>query len=185
MINLPFILETNLERTIAESPEWQLGAVWGKPRSGHREGAVMYHIADVLANIDRQVLTDDERRELRLIALVHDTCKYRVNEHKPKIGINHHAVMARQFAECYINDTTLLEIIELHDEAYYCWRIGYYKGKWRLAEENMDLLLARLGSSLSLYAHFFFADSDTDSKNPEPINWFRQFLLRKGFSFSE
>lgn len=185
MINLPFTLETTLEHTIAESPEWQLGVAWGEPRSGHLEGAVMYHIADVLANIDRQKVTDDERQELRLIALLHDTFKYRVNERQPKVGINHHAFMARQFAECYITDTTLLEIIELHDEAYHCWRLGHYRGKWQFAEERMDLLIARLGSSMPLYAHFFFADSDTESKNPEPINWFRQFLQRKGFSVSE
>jgi hypothetical protein len=186
MINLPFTLETTLERIIAESPEWQLGVVWGEPRSGHLEGAVMYHIADVLANIDKQKLTDDERRELRLIALMHDTFKYQVDEHKPKIGMNRHGFIARQFAERYIADPALLEVIELHDEAYYSWRLGHYRGKWQVAEEHVDLLLDRLGSSLPLYVHFFFADSDTDSKNPEPISWFGQLLQRKGkvFSFS-
>ncbi len=54
MTELPFELETDLEKQIAADPEWQEGIDWGKPRTGHLEGPVKYHIADVLANIDRQ-----------------------------------------------------------------------------------------------------------------------------------
>lgn len=179
MINLPFTLETDLERRIAENREWQRGVAWGKPRRGHLEGAVMYHIADVLANIDRQQTTADERRDLRLIALIHDTFKYQVNEYKPKMGENHHAFIARKFAENYIYDTALLEIIERHDEVYHCWRLGHYKGHWQLAEEHVDWLIKELGTSFPLYIRFFFADSMTDSKNPEPMDWIGQLLQRK------
>jgi hypothetical protein len=180
MINLPFTLETTLERSIAENREWQRGVEWGEPRSGHLEGAVMYHIADVLANIDRQKITADERRDLRLIALIHDTFKYRVDEHKLKVGRNHHAFIARQFAEQYISNPGLLDIIERHDEVYHCWRLGHYKGRWHYAEAHVDLLIDKLGAYFPLYIRFFFADSTTDSKNPEPMNWMRQLLLRKG-----
>lgn len=184
MINLPFTLETALERTIAENREWQLGVAWGEPRSGHLEGAVMYHIADVLENIDRQQITDDERRDLRLVALIHDTFKYRVDEYKPKVGKNHHAFIARKFAENYIRHTALLDIIERHDEVYHCWRLGYYKGRWQFAEEHVDRLIDILGASFPLYIHFFFADSTTDSKNPEPMNWIRHYLEHKGIVIS-
>jgi hypothetical protein len=183
MINLPFTLETVLERMIAENRAWQIGVAWGEPRSGHLEGAVMYHIADVLANIDRQKTTDEERRDLRLIALLHDTFKYQVDEHKPKVGKNHHAFIARQFAENYIHNSVLLDIIEWHDEVYHCWRVGHYKGRWQYAEERVDLLIDRLGASFPLYVRFFFADSTTESKNPEPMNWLWQLLLCRGISF--
>ncbi len=184
-MELPFKLENEQERAIAADPEWQKGVVWGKPRTGHLEGAIMYHIADVLANIERQCVncpSPEERRKLRLIALVHDTFKYKVDESKPKIHSNHHAFIARQFAERYIHDPALLEIIELHDEAYNSWRLGAYKGKWKHAEERIDLLLKRIGPSLPLYVRFFHADSETKSKNPAPVVWFEQDLLRRGYT---
>lgn len=184
-MEIPVTLETALERKIAGDPEWQAGVVWGEPRAGHMEGAVMYHIQDVLANIDLQAPTDQDRQQLRLVALLHDTFKYRVDEHRLKIGTNHHAYIARQFAERYIIDTALLTIIETHDEAYHCWRLGHYKGKWQHAEERIDQLITKLGDAFPLYVRFFFADSDTDSKNPEPMSWFQQLLRRRGFAIPQ
>ena len=180
MIELPFSLEGALERQIAADPEWQQGVVWGKPRTGHLEGPVKYHIADLLANIERLYLDPDSRRKLRLIALIHDSFKYRVDETRPKIGNNHHAHIARHFAERYIADPEILLIIETHDEAYNSWRLGFYKNRWHHAEERADQLLKRLGPSLPLYVHFFHVDSDTESKDPAPVSWFEQFLARRG-----
>ncbi|QBD79235.1 HD domain-containing protein [Ktedonosporobacter rubrisoli] len=181
-MELPFSLETALEKTIAADPEWQKGVVWGKPRAGHLEGAIKFHIADVLANLDQQCLTAEERRDLRLIALIHDTFKYRVDESKPKMGTNHHAYIARKFAERYIHNPMLLELIQLHDEAYNSWRLGAFKDRWDLAEERIDNLLEQIGSALPLYVHFFLADSATSSKNPAPVLWFEHLLERKGYT---
>lgn len=182
-MNLPFVLETDLERCIAADPAWQLGLDWGKPRFGHMEGPIKYHIAEVLANIDRQCTTPDERRILRLVALIHDTFKYRVDESRPKIGTNHHAYIARKFAECYISDPVLLDLIELHDEAYNSWRLGAYRDRWHHAEERVNTLLQRIGASLPLYVRFFHADSETDSKDQAPVVWFEQFLKVRGLAF--
>ena len=90
----------------------------------------MHHIADVLANVERQATSPEERRALRLIALIHDTFKYRVDQSRPKTGPNHHAAIARAFAERYIDDPALLDIIELHDEAYNSWLAGARNGRW-------------------------------------------------------
>jgi hypothetical protein len=180
---LPFTLENDLEREIASDPEWQEGVEWGEPRFGHWEGPVKYHIVDVLSNIETisHLESDtEERRKLRLIALIHDAFKYQVDETKPKIGTNHHAHIARRFAERYIDDPEILLIIETHDEAYNSWRLGHYKQRWQHAEERADHLLERLGPSLPLYVRFFYADSDTESKNPEPVAWFEQYLVRRG-----
>jgi hypothetical protein len=181
-MELPFKLETALEKEIATDPVWQKGVIWGKPRFGHLEGPVMYHIADVLANIDKQEIGPAERRALRLVALVHDTLKYRVDESRPKIGHNHHAYLARQFAERYIHDPVLLELIELHDEAYNSWRLFAYKGKQEHAEERLARLLQRIGPALPLYVRFFYADSATESKNQDPVIWFQQYLQRHGYA---
>jgi HD domain len=179
-MELTFPLETELEARICADEDWTEGAEWGKPRPGHSEGLVMYHIADVLANIDRIATTPEERRNLRLIALIHDSFKYRVDPSKPKTGANHHAFIARKFAERYIDDPALLEIIELHDEAYNSWRSGASKGKWEQAEERASRLVVRLGPSLPLYMRFFRADNATDSKEDDSLVWFEQFLRREG-----
>ncbi len=183
MEELPFTLENDLERKIAADPEWQRGVDWGKPRTGHLEGPVKYHIADVLRNIDASEPSQGDpeaRRKLRLIALIHDSFKYRVDETRPKIGNNHHAHIARHFAERYITDPEILLIIETHDEAYNIWRLGYYKNRWKHAEERADQLLKHLGPSLPLYVRFFYADSDTESKNPAPVAWFEHYLASRG-----
>ena len=180
-MELPFTLETDLERQIASDPEWQTGVVWGTPRYGHMEGQIQYHIADVLRNIDQQCPPPDERTLLRLIALVHDTFKYRVDETRPKIGTNHHAYIARKFAERYIHDEKILDLIELHDEAYNSWRLGAYKGKWQHAEERINTLLHKLGPMVPLYVRFFHADSKTESKDQRPVQWFEQILQARGF----
>jgi len=172
--------ETDLEKRICMDPEWKKGALWGKPRPGHSEGQVISHIAEVLANIDRLASSDEERRDLRFIALIHDTFKYRVDPTKPKVGENHHAKIARRFADRYLDDMVLLEIIELHDEAFNSWRLGALKGRWSEAEARADRLIARLGKSLPLYVRFFRADNQTVSKEQDSLDWFEQLLRKKG-----
>ena len=54
-MELPFTIETELEARICADAAWKKGAVWGNPRPGHSEGIVMYHIAEVLANVECQV----------------------------------------------------------------------------------------------------------------------------------
>lgn len=181
-MDLPFQLETELEEQICADDAWQQGALWGIPRSGHREGQVRYHIAEVLANVDRLARTDEERCALRLMALIHDSFKYRVDPSKPRRGTNHHAVLARRFAERYLDDPAILEVLELHDEAFNSWRMGALKGRWNEAEARVTRLVARLGTSLPLYLLFFRADSQTGSKERDSLIWFEQFLQRQGIA---
>jgi hypothetical protein len=177
---LPFQPETPLEARICSDPEWQAGAAWGEPRPGHQEGAVMHHIADVLANVERQATSPEERRALRLIALIHDTFKYRVDQSQPKTGPNHHAAIARAFAERYLDDPALLDIIELHDEAYNSWLAGARNGRWPRAEERARRLVDRLGPNLALYARFYRCDNRTASKEQDSVVWFEDWLARNG-----
>ena len=116
-MELPFSTESDLEARIVADPAWQEGARWGEPRPGHPEGSVASHIAEVVTNVDRHAIDQDDRARLRLVALVHDTFKYQVDQSKPKSGDNHHAMLARRFAEGYVEDPELLDVIELHDEA--------------------------------------------------------------------
>lgn len=179
-VGLPFTLETALERRIAADPVWRAGVAWGRPRPGHHEGAVANHIADVLTNVEGEASTAEERGALRLVALIHDSLKYQVDAARPKVGPNHHATLARHFAERYIPDATLLDLIELHDEAYHSWRAGAIFGNWAAAEARARALLARLGDAWPLYLHFYRADNNTPSKHREPVRWFEDFLRAQG-----
>lgn len=165
---------TELERTVMADPEWQEGAAWGAPRPGHPEGSVAAHVEEVLSNIDDEALDALDRERLRFVALVHDTFKYRVHRERPRSGDNHHAVIARRFAERYTHDDELLELIELHDEAYNAWMNGHRRGDWPAAEARARRLLERLGRSRSLYLRFYRADARTGNKSSEPLEWFEQ-----------
>ena len=78
--------ETPLEEEICADPAWRAGVAWGEPRSGHPEGTVIAHIADVLVNVERVATGAADRERLRLAAIVHDACKREVDRSRPKTG---------------------------------------------------------------------------------------------------
>ena len=156
--------ETELERRILADPDWQEGAAWGKPRRGHPEGTVAAHVEEVLENVDRLAVDAEDRARLRLIAIVHDNFKHRVNHLLPFGGRNDHAALARKFAERYIDDEGVLEVIELHDEAYRAWR--------RRDEHRAHRLIDRLGPHLGLFRRFHRCDNETGDKTADDRVWF-------------
>ena len=164
--------ETEVERRIVSDPEWQEGAAWGSPRPGHPEGSVSAHIEEVLVNINRVALDETDRERLRFVALIHDTFKHRVDRDRPRQGENHHATIARRFAERYTDDPELLEVIELHDEAFNAWAKGDRSDAWEPAEARACRLLDRLGPSTAFYVRFYRADNETGSKDQAPLEWF-------------
>ena len=113
--------ETDMELTLVSHPEVIQGLLWGEPRYGHPEGKVLYHIPEIFDNIDRVYppLSIADRETLRLITILHDTFKYIEDKNFPRDWTRHHSILARLFSENYIDDSTILDIIELHDEAYF------------------------------------------------------------------
>jgi len=165
--------ETELENRIINDKDFIEGVMWGKPRNGHPEGQVIYHIGNVLKNVDKYS-TSKNRDVLRLIAIIHDSFKYKVDIKKPKSGENHHAMIARRFAEKYIQDKEILEIIELHDEAYNSWCKGYRDNNWHKAETRAVQLINRLGNSINLYLKFYRCDNEAGGKDGADYVWFSE-----------
>jgi hypothetical protein len=172
-----FVPETELERRLVADPELLAGLAWGTPRAGHPEGAVGAHVRDLLATIDRDGRSGRRREELRFLTLVHDSFKYRVHEWRPKVGGNHHAARARRFAERYTDDERLLSTLELHDRPYNLWRKMQRKGK--LDEAAFEEMLRRIPDP-GLFMDFIELDGSTEGKNPEPLQWLREELRRRG-----
>ena len=167
--------ETALEGYLLEQPEVKRGMAWGVPRFGHPEGAVYRHVAEVLANVDRLAdLTPRDRRDLRLVTILHDTFKYAEDKSEPRDWTRHHGVLARRFAEPLVPQRRVLELIEWHDEAYYCWRLAALYKRPSRSRQRLDALLARFASDLPLYLRFFVCDTRTGDKNLAPIAWFRR-----------
>jgi HD domain-containing protein len=169
--------ETDLERTLLEDPVLLRGLAWGKPRRGHPEGTVGAHVADLLETIDRWGETGERREELRFIALVHDSLKYRVNNWLPRAGENHHATRARRFAERYTGDERLLAAIEQHDRPYNIWRKARRKG--HTDDHAINQMIDRI-PDLDLFLRFVELDGSTEGKNHEPIRWLKAELAQRG-----
>jgi len=171
-----FVPETELERAVAEDPELLAGLAWGKPRAGHPEGTVGAHVGDLLATVDGGDFPPETRVQLRFLALVHDSFKYRVHEWRRKTGENHHATRARRFAERFTNDERLLATIQYHDGPYAIWRKLKRRGK--LDEERFARMMEAVPDP-ELFLLFIELDGSTEGKNPEPIEWFRNELQRR------
>lgn len=170
--------ETELEKRVVADPEFVIGAGYGKPRKGHPEGQVVYHIREVLDNVEKYS-NEENRADLRLIALIHDTFKFKVDQTKQKSGENHHAMIARRFAEKFPQiPNYILDIIELHDEAYNSWQQGGRKGNWYQAEERGKKLIKRLGENIDLYLVFYQCDNETGDKDQDNCNWFTDLVAK-------
>ncbi len=166
--------ENGREIAICEDPEFEQGVLYGKKRKGHPEGQVIYHIKEVLENIDKYYKDDDEREELRLIAILHDSFKHKVDQTKPKVGENHHGTIAERFALNYCHNTRVLNVIQQHDEAYNAWQKGGRHNDWFGAEKRAEKLINKLNafSSLNLYLKFYRCDNETGDKSRDNYEWF-------------
>ncbi|MFZ2897297.1 MAG: hypothetical protein WA004_01670 [Saprospiraceae bacterium] len=171
--------ETELEETLLRLPEFRFGLMWGEPRFGHPEGKVILHVREVMDNIDRLDIAPAHRLRLRLVALVHDTFKYLEDKSSPRDWSRHHAPIARRFLEAYTDDQGVLDVIELHDEAYYAWRAIHLYRNIEEGESRFQRLLHRLGDNRDLYFHFFKCDTETGDKNQAPLRWVERVVGMK------
>lgn len=168
--------ETPLEEALAHDAELLAGWGWGQPRRGHPEGAVGAHVGHLLQTLETWQEPEPTRSELRFIALVHDSLKYRVRNTLPKTGENHHAMRARRLAERHTSDGRILATIELHDRPYSLWRRMRRTG--RPQDDALDEMLARVPDP-GLFVRFVELDGSTVGKRPEPVAWLTAELERR------
>lgn len=173
--------ETDMELTLVSHPEVIQGLLWGEPRYGHPEGKVLYHVPEIFDNIDRVTppLSITDREKLRLITLLHDTFKYIEDKNFPRDWTRHHSILARLFSENYIDDAVVLDIIELHDEAYYCWRLEVLEDELEQASARLDMLFDRIANCMQLYYIFFKCDTATGDKTQAPVKWFEKKIAHR------
>ena len=168
------IPETALEKSFFEDDDFILGLMWGKPRKGHPEGEVYKHIIHVFDNIEKLNLSSEDRQKLRIVALVHDSFKFKEVIDTPRDWSKHHGVYAAQFLSAFTNNETLLGITKWHDEAYYCWRDINNNKDAQLCAEKVSKMFLKIQDYIQLYYLFFVCDTMTGDKNLEPIQWFEE-----------
>lgn len=164
------IPENDQEKALIATPAFLSGLAWGKPRPGHPEGAVLYHIQEVLANLDDQDLTTIQRQELRLIALAHDTFKIEEDRLSRLHQRIHHGQLSAIFLEAWPVSHTVRQIVHWHDEAYYSWRMVQL-GMPHEGLQRIQNLFIRLAPWWSTFSAFFRADTLTGDKDPAPLAW--------------
>ncbi len=177
-INLEELLkpENPVERMLIGHAGFKEGLLWGRPRFGHPEGKVVFHINEVLANIDKLQLSCTEKRsKLRVIAYLHDTFKHKEDKNRsPRNWDLHHGAIARRFATEYIQDLDVLKIIQWHDEAYYIWRLENIYKDLEASQQRMEKFMEIMAPDFPLYYLFFVCDTRTGDKNQAPLKWFER-----------
>jgi len=167
------VTENDLEKKITDSEVFRQGSRFISKGIGHPEKNVGVHIKQILNFIDKQKW-GDYRRDLRLLALLHDLGKQRVeySEKGHVIGKGHslHSVdIAREF----ISDQMLQKIIGVHDKY-----IHFYKDSFRGKFKEPKFRKTYYNQDMGTLIRFNYADSN--NRERDPIIWFEDTLNSLG-----
>lgn len=157
---------------IKADPRYQRNIEYGEPRSGHPEGRVKFHIADLEANLEllrKKGIEEEDYWKLKFMIHIHDSFKAEAEQHSPTLHPRNHATLAKEYASQYTDDTDLLNIIQYHDENYKLWKEYIQTGQYN--EENFQNLLAAI-KNWDLFLLFSIIDGCTKGKEYSKLSWF-------------
>src|SRR6266498_4915138 len=157
---------------IKADPRYQANIEYGEPRSGHPEGKVKYHIAELEENLEglkSRGISDDEYWKLKFLIHVHDSFK---KEAVPDVAIldpRSHATLAREYASQFASDIDLLNMIQFHDENYALWK--QYRAAGSYDDQRFKKLLGAI-ADWDLFLMFLIIDGSTKGKERSRLIWF-------------
>jgi len=157
---------------IISDPRYQKNIEYGEPRSGHPEGKVKYHIAELEANLEKLAargISEEQYWKLKFIIHVHDTFKVEAIPDSTILSPNSHASLARKFASEFVADTDLLNMIQFHDENFALWKQFAAKGSYD--PQRFENLLNTI-QDWDLFLMFIIIDGSTKGKDPMKTGWF-------------
>ena len=153
---------------------------WGKPRSGHPEGTVRAHIAEIELNLAtlRPKLSEEDYWKLKVLIHTHDSFKA---EAEAEAGVaitdpKSHASLARAFLAEYCDDADLLAMVQYHDEPFALYRQVEFKGKYN--QERFHALLKAI-HDWNLFLAFNIIDGCTAGKPRQSLEWLFQETANK------
>jgi hypothetical protein len=157
---------------VIRDPRYQSGIEFGEPRSGHPEGKIKQHIADLEANLEKlrhRIHDQDIYWKLKFLIHVHDTFKAQAESGSAAADPHSHESLARAFASEFTDDADLLNIIQFHDENYSLWK--QFRRAGRYDDPYFQYLLAKI-QDWDLYLIFTIIDGNTKGKDIEKLSWF-------------
>src|SRR5262245_32833033 len=94
-------------------PRYLKNIEYGEPRSGHPEGKVKFHIAELEANLEKLAtrISEEQYWKLKFLIHVHDTFKAEAIPNSPIESPTSHASLAKEFASEFTDDPDLLNMI--------------------------------------------------------------------------
>jgi hypothetical protein len=151
---------------------------WGKPRSGHPEGTIRAHIAELEQTLDRlrPKLSDEEAEKLRILIHVHDTFKPDATEGVAIRDPRSHASLARAFLAEFTDDAELLNLVQFHDEPYAL----YKRSRGRVPDATRWNALLHTIRDWDLFLAFALIDGSTAGKSRDPLLWLMKHVAEAG-----
>ncbi|NOT03762.1 MAG: hypothetical protein HOP27_04100 [Anaerolineales bacterium] len=160
-----------LEKILAD-PRYQRNIEYGEPRSGHPEGRIKFHIADLENNLERlsaRGISSFDYWKLKFLIHVHDTFKGEVDRASPFSSRHHHELLAREYASQFTNDDDLLNMLQYHDVNYSLWKQFTQTGSYDM--QQFQNLLDTI-HDWDLFLMFIIIDGCSKGKDPLKTGWF-------------
>ncbi|MBI5823486.1 MAG: hypothetical protein HZB18_05620 [Chloroflexi bacterium] len=157
---------------IKADPRYQRNIEYGEPRSGHPEGKVKFHIADLEANLEllrEKMPGEEEYWKLKFMIHVHDAFKAEAEKNSPTLHPRNHATLAREYASQFTGDADLLNMIQFHDENYKLWKEYSQTGSYD--KQGFQNLLEAV-KNWDLFLLFMIIDGCTRGKDYSKLGWF-------------
>jgi hypothetical protein len=162
----------NIVQKLLADERHQKGLEYGEPRSGHPEGKLKFHIADLEANLEllcKRGVSDEEYWKLKFLIQIHDLCKAEAQSGVPTLHPLNHATLAKELAREFTDDPDMLNMIQYHDENYQLWK-EYLQTK-SYSRERLQTLLGTI-KDWDLFLMFIIIDGCTKGKDYEKLGWF-------------
>jgi hypothetical protein len=109
---------------IVSDPRYLKNIEYGEPRSGHPEGKVKLHIAELEEILEKFTsrISEEQYWKLKFLIHVHDAFKANAIPNSRIENPNSHASLARKFASEFTDDADLLNMLQFHDVNYALWK---------------------------------------------------------------
>jgi hypothetical protein len=157
---------------ITADTRYQKNIEYGEPRSGHPEGKVKYHIAELEENLEKLAehgISEEQYWKLKFLIHVHDTFKAEAIPDSPILSPNSHASLAKAFASEFTADDDLLNMIQFHDVNFSLWKQFAATGSYDV--RRFETLLETI-QDWDLFLMFLILDGSTKGKEPGKTGWF-------------
>jgi len=164
---------------VKNDPRYLENIEYGEPRSGHPEGKVKAHIAELEENLERLAsrISSEQYWKLQFLIHVHDTFKADALPDSPIVSPMSHASLAKKFASEFTEDADLLNMLQFHDVNFSLWKQFAATGSY-----DVDRFTALLDLIVDwdLFLIFLIVDGCTKGKDPKKLVWFiREVKSRK------